>query len=281
MGGLMEIPKKKPKLYQQFLITILILAVISVINILLERIIQPSSLVFIYLIATIISASFFGTWPAILTSLAGLLVYEFLFTEPKFKFSMYHAQDIYNVTVFFIVAIIVIKLIKTVQSQNLIVQFRLDRASFVEDMSRDFLIMTPIENLPEDERTKLIKENAINAIGKIIVKHTRKIIDVPAFVSFRHKNGPLKIGIKSDVDLEIKKEDLHCANWVISEGKVSGSGIDPDSKTRFFFIPLNSHEQTIGVLGVQYDYKKLSPEQQSLLRSLSNFASMAAERWIT
>ncbi len=272
------VPKERPKIYQQILITILVLAAISVINLFLEKIIQPSSLVFIYLIAATVSAFYFGTWPAILTSVAGLLVYEFLFTEPKFSFLMHHAQDIYNVTVYFVVAIIVIELIKTVQKQNLIVRFRLDRAGFVEDMSRDFLVMTPIEFREKPGGT--IRDDALNVIGKIIIKHTNRILDVPVFVSFRQASAPLEARVKSEAGLEIGQADLDCAYRAISNGEVSGAGVEPEAKTRFFFIPLKSHELAIGAVGIQYDYRRLSPEQQSLLRALSNLASMVAERWM-
>ena len=269
---------KKPEIYQQILISILALAAISFVNIVLETIIQPSSLVFIYLIATIMSASFFGTWPAVLTSLGGLLIYDFLFVEPKYKFSMYHTQDIYNVTVFFIVALIIIELIKIVQRQNLIVRFRLDRAGFVEDMSRDFLIITPIDKTPE--HAEAFRDQALEVIGRIIIKHTKKIVDVPMFVSFQNKSGPLQVSAKSDEIIEVQKKDLDRAYGAIKEGEIVGS-TSPGSKSSFSFVPLTSHDLGIGVLGIQYDYKKLSPEQQSLLKALTNQASMAAERWMT
>lgn len=271
------VPGEKPKTYQQILITVLVLAAISVVNILLENIIQPSSLVFIYLIATIMSAFWFGTWPAIVTSLGGLLIYDFLFVEPRYQFSMYHTQDVYNVSVYFVVAIIVIELIKTVQKQNLIVQFRLDRAAFVEEMSRDFLVMTPMELKERPEGA--LREDALNVIGKIIIRHTKKILDVPVFVSFRQTNTPLAARVRSEAGLEVGQADLDCAYRAISGGVVTGAGAEPGAKTAFFFIPLKSHELAIGAVGIQYDYRKLSPEQQSLLRALTNLASMVAERW--
>jgi len=272
-------PKTRPKLYQQIIITVLMLAVISVINYFLEKIIQPSSLVFIYLIATIISASLFGTWPAILTSFAGLLVYEFLFTAPKFNFYMYHAQDVYNVTVFFFTAMIIIALIKRVQKQNLIVQFRLDRASMIEEMSRELLLLTPIAQVPEIEAEDSVRANALKVIGNIIIKYTKKIMNVPVFVSLKKKEGQLQVLTKSDPHLDIGKDDLNSARWAFSEGQITGAGISRDMNTRYFFVPLKSHEQIIGVLAIQYDFKQLSEEQQILLRALSNLASMVAERW--
>jgi two-component system sensor histidine kinase KdpD len=289
MGGFMEspgyivgpesgvVPGKKPKTYQQVFIAVAMLAAISVINLFLERIIQPSSLVFIYLIATTVSAFWLGTWPAIITSAAGLLVYEFLFTEPKFSFLMHHAQDVYNVTVYFVVAVIIIALIRTVQKQNLIVRYRLDRAAFVEDMSRDFLVMTPLEL--KEKPGESIREKALDVIGRIIITHTRKILDVPVFVAFRQANAPLAARVKSEPGLEIGQVDLDCAYRAISGGVVTGAGAEPGAKTAFFFIPLKSHELAIGAVGIHYDYRKLSAEQQSLLRALTNLASMVAERW--
>lgn len=266
---------QRPKTYHQVLGIIAALAAISFVNVLLERIIQPSSLVFIYLIATIVSAFFFGTWAAIGASLGGLLIYDFLFVEPRYEFAMYHTQDIYNVTVYFVMALIVIQLIRIVQRQNLIVQFRLDRAGYVEDMSRDFLTMMPIEKTTESAR-ELIGEQALDAIGKIIIRHTKKIIDVPMFVSFHNKSGPLKVRAKSGEDFEIRNEDLELACRAMREGDILGSG----PGTVFSFIPLKSLSRVVGVAAIQCDYRKLTEEQQSLLRSLSNLASMVAEKWL-
>jgi len=274
------VPGERPELYEKILIIAGMLVVITVVNLFLENFIQPSSLVFVYLIATIASAFFFGPWPSILISFGGLLIFDFFFTAPKYKFSMHHIQDVYNVTVFFFTALIIIALIKRVQRQNLIVQFRLDRASMIEEMSRELLLLTPFAQAPEIEAEESVRANALNVIGNIIIKYTKKIMNVPVFVSVKEKEGQLQVLAKSDPRLEISKDDLNSARWAFSEGQITGAGISRDLNTSYFFVPLKSHEQIIGVLAIQYDYKKLSEEQQMLLRALSNLASMVAERWL-
>lgn len=42
----------------------------------------------------------------------------------------------------------------------------------------------------------------------------------------------------------------------------------------------NVPDAALCAVGIKYDYRKLSPEQQTLLRALSNLASMVTERWM-
>ena len=48
----------------------------------------------------------------------------------------------------------------------------------------------------------------------------------------------------------------------------------------YFFFPIKSQEETIGMLGVKYDYKNLLPEQRRILGTISNFTSLTAARWV-
>jgi len=67
---------------RQLLIVTLMLTLTTVINVFLEYIIQPSSLVFVYLVPTIAGAIYFGTWAAVLAFTAGFFIFNFGFVEP-------------------------------------------------------------------------------------------------------------------------------------------------------------------------------------------------------
>ena len=45
-------------------------------------------------------------------------------------------------------------------------------------------------------------------------------------------------------------------------------------------LPLKSLDETIGVIGVQYDFKNLLLDQRRLLGVVSNLSAFAAARWV-
>ena len=49
----------------------------------------------------------------------------------------------------------------------------------------------------------------------------------------------------------------------------------------FYFIPMKSLEEIIGVLGILCDSKDLFPEQRRLLGTISNLTTIVAARWMS
>src|SRR5512136_847157 len=124
---------------KDYLLTILMVAGITLLNLFLQRFVHPMSLVYIYLIATIASGLFFGTGPSLFSSVVSLLTFDFFFTEPRYSFTMYHPHDIINVVVFLLTSIIIGQLVKITKSQNVLLQLRIRRITLIEEMSKEFL----------------------------------------------------------------------------------------------------------------------------------------------
>jgi two-component system sensor histidine kinase KdpD len=272
--------KEKEKI-GQFLIILAMLALTTIVNIFLKYFIQPSSLVFVYLVPAIASAIYFGVWASVLSFVVGFLIFNFGFVEPYYTLHISNPQDIYNVIVYFTVAGLITYLINVVRRQNAFLKNRLEHVSFIEDMSRDLLLLMPLEqsssaqDLTDPQRTRILSQ-----LGQLALKYTKTILDVPALIFFREENGSLKIWAKSSAELEITKEDSAAAAFAFSNGDVCGAGTYTHSDNQFYFIPLKSLVETIGVLGISYNSKDLFPEQRHLLEAVSNLTTMVAASWM-
>ena len=272
--------EKKEKL-RQFLIILAMLIFTTVVNILLEYFIQPSSLVFVYLVPAIAGAIYFGSWASVFSFVAGFLIFNFGFVEPYYTLHISKPQDIYNVTVYFALAALITYLINVVRRQNMFLKSRLDRVSLIEDMTRDFLLLTPIEqsyslpNLADSIRTRVFSQ-----LGQLALKYITAILDVPALVFFREDDGSIKVWAKSSIDLEITKEDNDAAIWSLTNGEVAGAGTYTYADNQFYFIPLKSLEEIIGVMGILYNSKDIFPEQRRLLGTIANLTTMVAVMWM-
>ncbi|PKN88274.1 MAG: two-component sensor histidine kinase [Deltaproteobacteria bacterium HGW-Deltaproteobacteria-1] len=266
------------------------IVMITMINLILQRIVDPSSLVYIYLIATSVSALLFGMWPSIFTSIVSLLIYDFLFTIPRYNFTMKDPKEIINVLVFLFTAIIIGQLVKIVKKQNIALQLRLERVVLIEEMSKEFLTLPPLEQLVEGlaafsqetmNTLAFLRTTIINDISNITIKYIQKVINVPCFVLFKEKKGDLQLWAKSNPDLEINQNDLAVAKWTFAHGEIAGAGTETLPSIPYCFLPIKSQdEEILGVVGMQYEFKNLLPEQRRILGTISNLTSLVAARWV-
>jgi len=275
-----------PKDY--LLITLMVIAV-TLLNFFLQRFINPMSLVFIYLIATIASALLFGTGPSLFSSIISLLTFDFFFTEPRYSLTINHPHDIINVVVFFLTSIIIGQLVKITKRQNLALQLRVKRVTLIEEMSKEFLMLPPVEqfvgglvrDLREWENSlTLFRTTVLDHISHIAIKYLSKILDAPSFILFIGKDGRLQVWARSNPEIDLTTNEMAVAEWAYTHGEPAGAGTQTLTSINVFFIPMKSLEETIGVMGIQYDFKNLLFDQRRLLGVISNLSALAAARWV-
>jgi two-component system, OmpR family, sensor histidine kinase KdpD len=241
------------------------------------------------LIATIASALLFGTWPSLFASIISLLAFDFFFTEPRYSFAMQNPYDMVHVIVFFLTSAIIGQLVKTTKQQNFALQLRLKRVSLIEEMSKEFLMLPPVEQLVGgmaqnskgwESILTVFRTTVLDVISHITIKYLSKIIDAPAFVLFSGKDGRLQVWARSKTDVDLTSHEMTVAEWVYSHGEPAGAGTQTLASINVFFMPMKSQEEIIGVMGIQYEFKNLLFDQRRLLSAVSNISSLAAGRWV-
>ena len=130
---------------KEYVLTALMVAAVTLLNFFLQGFVNRIALVYVYLIVTIAAALLFGTGPSIFSSIISLLTFEFFFTELRYHFTMYHPHDVINVLVFFLTSIIVGQLAKITKRQNVLLQLRVRRVTLIEEISKEFLMLPPVE----------------------------------------------------------------------------------------------------------------------------------------
>jgi two-component system sensor histidine kinase KdpD len=274
---------------EDYLITVLMVVAVTLLNMFLQGFVNRMSLVYIYLIVTISTALFFGMGPSIFSSVISLLTFDFFFTEPRYGLAMNHPHDIINVVVFFLTSIIIGQLVKITKRQNLLLQLRVRRITLIEEMSKEFLMLPPVEQfvggLAQNSKEwgnilALFRTTVLDHISHIAIKYLSKVIDAPSFILFSGKDGRLQVWARSNPDVEITSHEMAVAEWTYSHGEPAGAGTQTLPNIKAFFMPMKSLEETIGVIGVQYDFKNLLLDQRRLLGAISNLSALAAARWV-
>jgi two-component system sensor histidine kinase KdpD len=274
---------------KDYAIPLIMIAAITCLNFFLQTVVHPRSLVFLYLIATIASALFFGMMPSLFASIVSLLAFDYFLVEPRFSFSMNHTYDIINVIVFLFTSVVVGHLVKITKQQNLSLQRRVQRISLIEEMSKELLMMPPVEQLVDgftqnsgDPRNilPLLRTTVLDDISHILIKYIAGVIDAPAFVLFSRKGGGLQVWARSSPDTDLDSHALAVAEWTYKHGEIAGAGTQTLADVKVFFMPMKTHEETVGVIGIEHAYKELLLDQRRILSTISSLSSLGAMRWI-
>jgi len=274
---------------KDYLLPILMIVAVTLLNFFLQKFVNPMSLVYIYLIATIASGLLFGTGPSLFSSVISLLTFDYFFTEPRYSLTMHHPHDIINVVVFFLTSIIIGQLVKITKRQNLLLQLRVRRITLIEEMSKEFLMLPPVEQfvggLIQDSKEwesvlTLFRTTVLDHISHIAIKYLSKIVDAPSFVLFSGREGRLQVWARSKSDMNLTPNEMAVAEWVYTHGEPAGAGTQTLPSVKFFLMPMKTLEETIGVIGIEYDFKNLLLDQRRLLGAVSNLSALAAARWV-
>jgi len=274
---------------KEYLLTALMVGAVTLLNFFLQGFVNRIALVYVYLIVTIAAALLFGTGPSIFSSVISLLTFDFFFTELRYRFTMYHPHDVINVLVFFLTSIIVGQLAKITKRQNLLLQLRVRRVTLIEEISKEFLMLPPVEQFvggivqnPKEWENVLavFRTTVLDHISHIAIKYLSKITDAPSFVLFSGRDKTLQIWARSKPDIDITSKEMAVAEWTYAHGEPAGAGTQTLPSVKLFFIPMKTLEETIGVIGIQYDFKNLLLDQRRLLGVISNLSALAAARWV-
>jgi two-component system, OmpR family, sensor histidine kinase KdpD len=274
---------------RSYLYSALMVCGITVLDLFLEKFINPPSLVFVYLIATVAAALRFGTTPSVFASVLSLLAFDFVFTEPRYNFSMYDASDILNAIIFFMISLVVGQLANVTKRQNRALGLRLRRVTLVEEISKEFFMLPPVEQLifgfgPRPDEWKailpILRTTVLDDISRLIQKYVARLIEAPSFVLFTGQNGKLTVWSRSENDSTLDIHEMAVAQWAYDHGEIAGAGTQTLSNARVCFIPMKSGDEIVGLIGIEYEYRNLPVDQRRLLGTVANVAALGSLRWV-
>jgi two-component system sensor histidine kinase KdpD len=284
-----RVDKKTPFDIRGYLVTIPILALITVINIFLQRYVHPISLYAFFLVGTMVIALLFGTGPSIWAAIISLLAYDFFFTAPRLTLLMMHPADAVSALVFFLASIGIGQLLKASRHQYLNLQARTEHLTVLENMSRELLTLPPLEQIIGGfgqqitnwkDTLRVLRTTILDDIGQTIVRYLAKVTPDSAFVFFKGAGNELQLWARTKANDRLTPEEQAVAEWVFLHGELAGAGTETLANISLFFIPMKSQDKNIGVIGIKGNFQKLLPEQRQLISAISNLASLSVTRWV-
>jgi two-component system sensor histidine kinase KdpD len=104
---------------------------------------------------------------------------------------------------------------------------------------------------------------------------------VPSFILFKGNNGRLQIWGRGKPEADLDTHEMAVAEWTYDHGETAGAGTQTLSNVKVFFMPMKALEETVGVIGVRFEYRHLLLDQRRLLGAISNLSSLAVARWVS
>jgi len=244
-----------------YLVSLLLVAAVTVVGTLLIHRIDAANLAMLYLIVVILSGLYLGRGPTIFASLLSALAYDYFLVEPRFTMTVADAQYLITFFALLAVGLVVSYSIATVRDQLEKLQLREVHARALNALSRD---LTAAQNL--DEILAAVLRNlsaALSRNGVILLAERNQIVQRAATPGF-----------------SLTESELALARWCYANQREAGRGTDVQAEARVRFIPLQSANGLLGVLGLASadQQRHLTSEQRQLLEAFASLAALGIER---
>jgi two-component system sensor histidine kinase KdpD len=226
-----------------------------------------ANIAMLFLAAVLVSAVRSGTGPAIATSAAGFLAYNFFFTEPFHTFEVANWADIVTLIVFVAVAVTTGTLAARIRNQALAERARITALQALYDFSR-----------------RLGSKVSIDELCHAIVLQLHRLTGRPA-VLLLPDGDDLRVRYAWPPEDDFPARDLAAARWSLQHSEPAGAGTGTMPTAAWHFRPLRTAARTLGVLGIAGERAPQGDEGQTVDAVLDqgavaleriNFASDAA-----
>jgi two-component system sensor histidine kinase KdpD len=221
-----------------------------------------TTLVMIYLLATVIIASFLDRGPSIFASLFSVAIFAFFFVPNYYSFSVANTEYAITLAVMLLVSTLISQLTSRIRHQARAARQQERQTAALHEMSR---------NLSAKLSLKDLLHEAVEQISKTFDSRTAILMSDGA--------GNLAVSAGEQFLDDYGSERL-VANWAYRYGHFAGLGTKTLPKARGFYLPLRASQKIIGVLRLEpiQPNKMIDLKSLRFLEALGSQVALAIER---
>lgn len=231
---------------------------------LLEPWLELANLSLVFLAAVLFSAVWAGTAMAMFSAVAGFLVFNFFFTEPRLTFAMVERGQLLTVVFFFLVALVVGQLAG--RGRQRLIGLRASR-----DQTQ--LLLRYAEQLSTATDS--------TSAAKVGVDTLVQCFEAPViFIETAESASEVRVVYALPDAERLDMAAKQAAVWSWQHQKPSGQGTQTLSQQAWRLLPLVVQGEKVGMLALKLSVspKALNHERESLIDTLVRQLSMALER---
>jgi two-component system sensor histidine kinase KdpD len=214
----------------------------------------------VFLGGVLFVAVFAGLGPSIAASFLSLLVYDFLFVDPRFTLTVTKPQDVLSLIVFLTVAILTSQLTARARDQAALARHREEHTAALYAFARQIAGAVDLDDLLP-----------------VVVRHLRGLFKLPAVV-LAQDAGRLAVRACEPADVTLGDTEMAAAAWVWDHDEPAGPGTQTLPSGEWLHVPVKTARGMVGVLGLRTPGTGLSLDQRQLLEALADHIAIAVER---
>ena len=246
----------------RYMWSLAMVAAATVLGFLIGGRLEATNLVMVYLLIVVIAAVYLGRGPAILTSILGVLAFDFFFVLPYFTFAVSDTQYIITFIALFLVGAVISQLTARAREQADAAQQREAETAELFDLSRD-----------------LAAAAELDVILRALTQHVEQTFEREIVVLL--PEGNQLVSRIASTGLALSDEEIAVADWVYRRGEPAGRHTSTLPAAQLRYLPLKTAQGVVGVLGVGKPgtaERDLTPAQRRLMEAFANQAAQAIER---
>jgi two-component system sensor histidine kinase KdpD len=245
----------------RYLLGLGLVALATLLGLVIRGDLEPANLVMFYLASTVIAAIFLGRGPALLTSILGVLAFDFFLVPPYMTLAVTDTQYLLTFAGLFVVSLVVSTLTARTREQAEAAIQREAQTSALYSLGRDLTSATDLHQ-----------------VADIVISHIGQVFGREVAI-FLPENGQLR-AFASTPDYHPDANELAVATWAFEHDQPAGIGTDTLPAASLRCQPLKTARGEIGVLGIhpKEPRKPLTPEQRQTFNAFAHQSALAVER---
>lgn len=259
-GTAPEMAFTKPQPWRGYATSIALVTAVSLFGRMIHEHIAPTNLVMIYLLAVVFAAVRLGLRPAILTAFLSVLAFDFFIIPPHLTLAVSDTEYLITFVALFTVGVVISSLVAKASERAETIRQREVQTSALYHLSRDLAVAVDVGAIIE-----AVERNIAESMGG----------EVAVFL----RDGE-RLALEGKKGVALDEKNCAAAEWAFSNQREAGSGTADFSDADHLYLPLQSGDAVVGVLGVNVSLDTGYNQQQirQLLRAFATQTAMALER---
>lgn len=258
-----RLPSKTKKRYRGYVWAVAVTLLSTLVSRLMFGRLELANLVMVFLLGVVFVATRFGRGPSILASVLGVGIFDWLFVQPYFSFSVSDSQYLITLLAMLVVGIVISNLMVNVRSQAKVASHRERRAAVLYAMSKE-----------------LAASQSEEEVVRVAVRHLHSEFSSRNVILFPNSNGRVVYPQQKGIAESLHAADLSVAQWVLDHNEMAGQGTNTLPGAAAIYFPIHNEDKVLGVLALlPVNLRRVFlPEQQKLLETFLRQIAQAVTR---
>jgi two-component system sensor histidine kinase KdpD len=224
---------------------------------------SDADLVMSFLLGVVYVAARLGGGPAIYASVVAVLLFNFLFTQPHYTFTVTDTKYIFTFVVMFVIGVMISTLTSRIKKQAELSRRRERHTEALYRLSR-----------------RLAGTLGSHQLVAVAEEQLSEIFGGEAVIFLPDDQKTLRPALRRGQGFAESPNEVAVALWVYERGRLAGAGTDTLPNAQALYLPLVGPEGTVGVLAIRPSQTErlATPEQRQLLETFASQIALALER---